>query len=541
MSALVSFIIFTRLLITDKRVSLNYSFSGFWPIQIFVVLSLYILGHGIVNRNFNLTHYYWLAGVTLLLAIKCLQTFDYPKTKSVSLNEKKKTYTPFTFYLHRGIILIAFIESAIVIFQWLGFFPSMNELFACTGTWVNPNVTAIFLALTLLSRKPLSDIAYKKNYLNTQLLIVLLAIIMLQCRTAYIIIYIILLGTYKPVTPVIKPLIIRSLSVVLLIIVLALGFKTGSTNSRIQIWKNSLQLIATNPGTGVGFGQFEKEYNAFVVQQNLISNDYVYMPYNDFLELAVEGGIVAVTLWIGFLIALAQKFKNSNYGLTLIISFIIVQLTNFGFQSIPVFALFLIYTGCMLQGKESIKKPEQTLIYRFALKTTFAIATIGAMALLTKVFLIASTFHQSTLVSKKYPPEIAIEKFKVFAEIDFSSNYHENLGDLFMQTRNFHAAKSQYSKALQTTNRPNVLGKYGWCFGNLGQYDSASYCFRIIEKLQPYKYAPRLALLKLYEQQKDTASLKLKAQEIIGMPVKVPSEEIKKIKAEAVKWLQIKL
>ena len=59
----------------------------------------------------------------------------------------------------------------------------------------------------------------------------------------------------------------------------------------------------------------------------------------------------------------------------------------------------------------------------------------------------------------------------------------------------------------------------------------------MIEKLQPYKYAPRMALLKLYELKKDTVSITSKAREIIAMPVKVPSAEVDRIKSEAVKWL----
>jgi len=152
--------------------------------------------------------------------------------------------------------------------------------------------------------------------------------------------------------------------------------------------------------------------------------------------------------------------------------------------------------------------------------------------------LIATAFHQTASIRKMYTPGVAIEKFTALSTIDFSSNYHEGFGDLFMQMGNFKDAGFHYAQSLRTTSRPNVLGKYGWCLVKLKYYDSASYYFKTIEKLQPHKYAPRLALLKLYEEKKDTALIKIKAREIMAMPVKVPSREVEKIKAEAIRWLQ---
>lgn len=78
------------------------------------------------------------------------------------------------------------------------------------------------------------------------------------------------------------------------------GFKEGSTNSRIQIWKNSLGLIYKKPITGYGFGEFEKEYNMYAAQKLSPVNDHVITAYNDIIELGVEGGLIAIILWLAF-------------------------------------------------------------------------------------------------------------------------------------------------------------------------------------------------------------------------------------------------
>jgi O-antigen polymerase len=503
---------------------------------VFLILTLYVWLRGSVTHTTNLTHFYWGACALFLLGLSTLKAGSGSKHAvqgEVNRLERK---------IFSGITILSFFEALIVILQCLKLIPSKNALFACTGTWTNPNVTAMFLALSLLSQKKLSNNRYRKSFFAIQIFVVLLAIFLLQCRTAYIIAAICLLEIFKLFIPANRQPQIKVAVITLFIAILAFGFKTASTDGRLQIWRNCLELCKANPITGVGFGQFEKEYNAFVATANLSSKDHVYMAYNDFVELAVEGGIIAVMLWLFFLISLARQFKSHSWGLSLVICFITIQLTNFGFQAIPVFALFILYAGLVSPGNERIKYSKAVPWGRFVSKSVMSISLLSGFVFFTKLFSIAGAFHQTTLIREGNVQEQSIEKYRDFSTIlSFSSIYHENYGDALMQMRNYQAAKSQYCLALQTTTRPDVLGKCGWCFGQLGEYDSAFYCFKTIEKLQPYRYAPRMAMLKLYEQKRDTASAMLKAQEIIAMPVKVRNAEVDRIKSEAGKWLQVKL
>lgn len=498
------------------------------PLEIFLALTIYVLCHGLLNNNFNLSHYYWLSASVLLLTAKWIIT-----TENKGINSK-----PVLSYLHTGIIIIASIESIVVICQWLGLFPTMNELFACTGTWVNPNVTAMFLAISLFSQKYFANSRSSKTVFFIELSVILLAIALLQCRTAYVVAAILLLDLYKEKIPFFRKPIVKISIVGLLIFLLTLGFKTTSTGGRMQIGKNSLQLIAVKPITGAGFGQFEKEYNSFVAVHSLPSADHVYMPYNDFVELAVEGGGIAVVLWLSFLGSLIWCFRNNSSLLALVVSFIIIQLTNFGIQAIPVFALFLIYTGFHSTNEKKYINRKERLPLKFTVRSILMTLIVAELFLLGKLIVIANAFHQNIIISEQYPPIQAIEKSgRLAATLNFSSSYYESRGDLFMQVGDWHSAVLQYRRAGQTTSRPGVLGKCGWSYSQSGHYDSAAYYFKVLEKLQPYKYAPRMALLKLYELKKDTAAIKLKAREIMDMPVKVPGAEVDRIKSEAGRWV----
>lgn len=521
-SIIVSIILSFGVSNNSRHIPLDGSFRVPGPLHIFLALTAYITIHGCLSHHFNLSHYYWLAAGALLLTIKGAASAGHLR------------------YLPAGIMLIALFESFVVLFQWLGLSPSMNELFVCTGTWANPNVTAMFLAMSLFSQKQPLNRRYGKTFFLIQLSLILLAIVVLHCRTAYVVAALFLLESYKHLIPAAKLPLVRIAAIVLFVVCLAFGAKRNSTDGRIQVWRNTLQLIYSNPITGIGFGQFEKEYNAFVAAHNLPSTDHVYMPYNDFLELAVEGGGIAVVLWTTFLVLLIRRCKNDSKALAMVISFIVIQLTNFGFQAIPVYALFLIYTGSYLYDAEKIKDSSKIPGAWLVFKPMVAITIVVELLICTRLFLIANAFHQTKMIREEYPAREAIERYgEVANTLGFSSSYHESSGDLFMRTGNYIAAKSQYMLALQTTSRPDVLGKCGWCCGRLGQYDSAIRCFEVIEKLQPFKYAPRMALLKLYEQKKDTASIKSKAREIMAMPVKVPGAEVDRMKGEARKWMQV--
>lgn len=500
----------------DINKSLFDSIKLWQPAGMLMAIAVYIIAHGLLKDYISLSHYYWLVAAILLITVQWLGPVEHDG------------------YLHTCIVLIAIIESIIVIFQWLGLLSSMNDLFTCTGTWINPNVTAMFLALCFFSQKNLMKKRLAKAVFVIQLSVILLAIILLQCRTAYIVSAILLLELYKPAKAVYKITIAKLAAVVLLTVLLAFVWKTDSTGGRLQIWKNSLQLISGNGFAGAGFGQFEKEYNTFVAARHLPGADHVFMPYNDFLELFIEGGAIGAVLWIAFLYILIRRFINDSHALALVVSFIIIQLTNFGFQAIPVFALFLIYTGSLLRHHKKIQYSQKGPLF----KPIIIMIIIGELLLCTRLISMAGAFRQMKLIRAEYAPHLAVEKYNALVTtLNFSAVFHENYGDMFMLCGNYQAAGTQYRTALQTTSRPGVLGKCGWCYGQIGLYDSAVAYFKIIEKLQPFKYAPRMALLKLYEQKKDTAAIKQKAREIMGMPVKVPGEQVEKIKTEARKWL----
>lgn len=504
----------------------------------FLLLCAYILIHGAATHTTGLTHYYWAANGIFLLA---LSTWAQPE-----VNRDKLKWS-----LYRGVIFLALVESAIVLLQCIGIINVPGNLYLCTGTWMNPNVTAMFLALSLFAliqiRKMMTG-PQQKFLIAPILFIIVLAILLLQCRTAYIVTAILLLTAFwEPVKKLVKrnlKLNIRGL--VLGIVVIAVcqilfgvfAYKQASTRSRIQIWRHSLQLMAEKPLFGHGFGMFEKEYNLYAAQQENPTNDHVSMPYNDLVELGIEGGLVAVACWVIFLLQLWKRFNRSPSQLALLISFISIQVTNFGFQAIPATVLFLFFISLEAGSLSTENKKTQEVIkpgnpaYR---RIIFGIGGITACVLLFfAVTGLMGAFYKKWLLMKQPLNQNSLVQLQALEpQLAAYASFHENYGDLYMSQRRGQLALPHYLKALERSSNPDLLIKSALCYQVLNNYDSSEYYFTTLQNMQPHRFIPRFSLLKLYEQHKDSTMVLVKAREILKMPVKVRSKRVNEIKKYA--------
>lgn len=85
-----------------------------------------------------------------------------------------------------------------------------------------------------------------------------------------------------------------------------------STAARLLLWQSSIKMLLVNPVFGSGWGTFIHYYPAYrVPQENMTSGQ---LAHNDYLQLAVEGGIPALLIQIcilfGLLIQLRRNLKQ---------------------------------------------------------------------------------------------------------------------------------------------------------------------------------------------------------------------------------------
>ncbi len=73
---------------------------------------------------------------------------------------------------------------------------------------------------------------------------------------------------------------------------------------RLEIWQSGLEMVAAHPLTGWGVGQFTTVYPAFALFDN---GEFVNAAHSDWIEWAVELGILPVALFLGFFFSWMRK------------------------------------------------------------------------------------------------------------------------------------------------------------------------------------------------------------------------------------------
>ncbi|RRN77796.1 O-antigen ligase domain-containing protein, partial [Pseudoxanthomonas sp. SGD-10] len=182
--------------------------------------------------------------------------------------------------------------------QYFNLANSNSEYFKITGSAFNPNITAMYLAMSL----PAALYIYRnKPFKVPQAIYVIpfvligLAIVTLQCRTAVIAIVIAMfivtaISLYQKTR--LKYLLLAGILLCGLLAPVGKYFyrmKKDSADGRLLVWKTSFKLIKEKPLNGYGIGLFEKEYNLKqadyiktneLTQQESKTASYVNMAYN---------------------------------------------------------------------------------------------------------------------------------------------------------------------------------------------------------------------------------------------------------------------
>ena len=129
--------------------------------------------------------------------------------------------------------------------------------------------------------------------------------------------------------------------------------KDASTSARLMLWQSTIKIAKDHPIVGTGWGTFSYYYPAYrLPAENSTSG---FFTHNDYLQLAAEGGFVAMLLQLSVLLALVLQLKKlfkrndsaSFESVTLLLGVLAIfihALVNFIFY----FAFMSIITGLYL-------------------------------------------------------------------------------------------------------------------------------------------------------------------------------------------------
>ena len=142
--------------------------------------------------------------------------------------------------------------------------------------------------------------------------------------------------------------------------------KKDSANGRLLIWMVSYEMIKEKPVLGYGYGAFQAKYMDYQAKyfHDSPNSEYSHLadnvkhPFNEFIKVAVEFGIVGLIVILSlFLFVLWKiiKSKNTNKGLSFsgLVSFLGFACFSYPLQYIAVWLMLAFYLALILPFKET--------------------------------------------------------------------------------------------------------------------------------------------------------------------------------------------
>ncbi|MBO9205403.1 MULTISPECIES: O-antigen ligase family protein [Niastella] len=543
-----------------------------WPFVLYTLFTAYVVISSSLFTSFTYKTTYALAGLLFVIGLL------------IFINRVDNHHLKWIF---NTIIALGVLQAGICLLQWLTVLPSTNRLFVVTGSWVNPNVTAMFLALsippllyTLFERK-----GKLQGVLAAGLIMVVTALFLLKCRTALIgsgvAACILLTGKYQIAARFRTysffkrfTIVAGTIALFTLLTLWLYNTKKASTESRKLVWALSGRMITEKPLTGYGYGQFEKHYNLFQATYlaQLSGNTplpegagYVNMAYNELLETTVEGGLPALLLEVCFGGCLllfpwfSRKKKQSvatgaapketvqvpyQVAYAGVAAFITMSLVNFTFQAIPVYCVFLIYFVILSTNPVYNIRP----LVRISIRWRQAMLKIAGIILIAgngwlmfhwyKEALAQVLLKKVVIMAKRGSLTEAAKRMQLLhTSLSNAESFWRNYAYILLVSHKYQQAIQVLKKASAISADPDIHYALGYCYEQTGTWGQAIPEYQLAAHLEPQRLKPRYALMKLYYRSGDTLRLISMANQIIALPSKGNIEEANGYKTEASKLL----
>lgn len=491
-----------------------------WPI--YIVIHTIFIAHG--------EHY----KIYLILGYFCFFLLIYELFSLKVINRNALMYI-FFFW---GII-----ESILCLLQFGGFVDSQNKYFDVTGSFENPNITAMFITAVL----PFGIFRIVQNNKVWGCLltgILCIALVLLKCRTAYIgllIIIAIFLIYNNNVRRILSGISIKY-KVVLLVLILTgalfagnflYNYKGNSVDGRILIWKLSARMITDKPLTGYGYGLFEKNYNLYQASYFMSGNgdeiekvnaNHIYMAYNEYIEQCIEGGIIGLIFYLLVLGYSVWKSINqkSREAFTITIAIAAMGCCNFIVQAIPVWLVFLVYLASLSDHKKTFPLKKYSLTFSIL----FSITSIGLLSNQLKLFNAQHSLKQALILSKEKRNDKSFQLFKQYIDnAETSEAYLRNYGKALIFNKEYLEAINILEDAACYTSTPDVFYSLAKCYIQTKQYEKAETALNTVMYMIPLNLKSRYQLMWMYNILNQKEKAEEKAMEIIAINPKKTTRE----------------
>lgn len=328
--------------------------------------------------------------------------------------------------------------------------------------------------------------------------------------------------------------------------------KSGSIRQRAftlrcgyEMWK-SRPIIGSGPGTFAFRYPLEqarllKDNSIFSMYGNVVSNRIATHAHNEYLELAVEGGVFGAAAFIAlafsalFVIfkrakAAAATEKNNILGFGIAGAFAAL-LTQSAFE----FALHdpltgmifwvLLGLGCAMAPVE--RRGEFTHAHGAGVFRVAALTVIAAFIIYAPTpYLAMRHMMLANALGRSHDVDAALEEFDIAEKLDPSApEILLNRASAHRATGDVSSAKGDLKRALTLSNNPEIYNSLGKTYAAAGLLPDAEAAFLTTLSIDPWKVSTHLNLAQLYDSWGRADDAILHAQKAVELSRGYPQRE----------------
>ncbi|MCD8186664.1 MAG: O-antigen ligase family protein, partial [Rikenellaceae bacterium] len=311
-------------------------------------------------------------------------------------------------------------------------------------------------------------------------------------------------------------------------------YRPASANARLLIWKVTAAMIGEKPLLGYGVGSFNREYmlrqadyfELHPESQWIPVADNVAYPYNEFLHVAVELGVLGWLLLLGLLFIIFRKKSTEpvqNIYKGGLLASIIFSLFSYPSYVFPLFCLWAVLAG------GSISKENNTRI-SLGRPIIWSVLWVGMMGVALKEW----RFYNRVCTDSKHLSAVPADP-RARARID------ANLGKLIHHPR-FNAVYTEYlirrSQDLTDQTLKQVFPScetycdVGLYFFDQGNFPRAETYYRSACRMIPTRLRLGYLLWRLYVATDRPSEAQALAEKLLDQPLKVENTFTIRAKAE---------
>ncbi|SUE33513.1 O-antigen ligase family protein [Rikenella microfusus] len=317
------------------------------------------------------------------------------------------------------------------------------------------------------------------------------------------------------------------------------SWKQDSAMGRILIWKISGGMVVEAPVWGRGAGSFQADYmtcQADFFKANPDSKyaqvaGNVFHPFNEFLLLSIEFGLVGLLLVSLILFPVVRNICISGFNP---FSTCIAAIALFSCFSYPVHYAYVCIVLAFCLGNVQLKPLFWLKIRRIGL---FVLGGLSAMILF---FCLAkdveyeyqwNRIREGTLSGKA--PELMEQYRLLYQKWNYNPRFLYHYGVTLNYIGLHRASNDILAQCSEVYNSYDLQMLMGNNYYAEGKWDLALSHYAKASQMCPNRFRPLYMQIMVYDHRQEYDSAAQLARELLVKPVKIPSDEIRQMQSEA--------